>query len=137
MCCLKNISFFSLTEKEQILYDALAISIIRDKCNMTFPIECLCEFIKDKESLTKLDSPFFVRRERTYIDLSRCSESIKDVYIEYRDLLSEKDSADNIGSSEITQNDIDFYRYLSDKVGELVDDYPLEDDCDFDFFRGD
>lgn len=136
MWCLKNVGFFSLTEKEQILYDALAISIIRDKCNMTFPIECLREFIKDKESLAKLDSPFFVRRERTYIDLSRCSERIKDVYIEYRDLLSEKDSTDNKGSSEITQKDIEFYRYLSDKVEEfLVDEeYDLLDNYDFDLF---
>lgn len=137
MWCLKNVGFFFLTEKEQILYDALAISIIRDKCNMTFPIEGLREFIKDKESLAKLDSPFINKREKTYIDLSRCSERMKDVYIEYRDLLSEKDSTDNIGTSKITKSDIDFYKYLTDKVEDLVVDEEcdsLEDNYDFDYF---
>lgn len=135
MWCLKNVGFFSLTEKEQILYDALAISIIRDKCNMTFPIEGLREFIKDKESLAKLDSPFINGREKTYIDLSRCSERMKDVYIEYKDLLSDNNGTD-FGSSKITESDINFYKYLKDKVEDLVvdEEYDLLENYDFDLF---
>ena len=58
MWCLENISNFQLTDEEQTFYDALAISIMRDKVAMTFPIEKLANYVKDEQSLRELKSPF-------------------------------------------------------------------------------
>ena len=57
MWCLKNVRGFHLTNEEQIVYDAMAISIKRDGCEMTFPIEEMIQFVSDKEALKQLYSP--------------------------------------------------------------------------------
>ena len=58
--CLTNLKWFNLNEEEQALYDAMAITIIRDKPDVVYPREALVPFIKDKDSLQNLKSPFYL-----------------------------------------------------------------------------
>ena len=92
MWCLNNVKQFYLTEEEQTLYDALAISIIRDKVPMTFPIEGLKDFIKDTKALENLESPFINTSSNTYLNLEEASQKLKEVYSKYRHILTPKSS---------------------------------------------
>lgn len=79
MWCLKNVNSFYLNEEEQDLYDAVAISVIRDDLYKTFPLEGLKEFIKDKKSLEKLDSPVMNDEKGSY--LSYPHKTISDIFL--------------------------------------------------------
>ena len=92
MWCLNNVKQFYLTEEEQTLYDALAISIIRDKVPMTFPIEGLKDFIKDTKALENLESPFINTSSNTYLNLEEASQKLKEVYSKSRHILTPKSS---------------------------------------------
>ena len=84
MWCLNNVKQFYLTEEEQTLYDALAISIIRDKVPMTFPIEGLKDFIKDTKALENLESPFINTSSNTYLNLEEASQKLKEVHLKIK-----------------------------------------------------
>lgn len=92
MWCLNNVKQFYLTEEEQTLYDALAISIIRDKVPMTFPIEGLKDFIKDSKALENLESPFINTSNNTYLNLEESSQKLKEVHSKYKHILTPKTS---------------------------------------------
>lgn len=58
MWCFENISWFKLTDEEQSLYDAVAIMIKKEGLQMTFPVELMYKYIKDKEAFERLETPF-------------------------------------------------------------------------------
>ena len=58
MWCLSNISNFELTEEEQSVYDAIAISILKYGINMVFPVDEMASYIKNKKALEDLETPF-------------------------------------------------------------------------------
>lgn len=60
MWCLENIKWFTLTEEEQELYDAIAIMVKRDNIETTFPKEPLYKHIKNTLALKQLRTPFFM-----------------------------------------------------------------------------
>ena len=57
MWCFENLKWFKLNETEQKYYDYLAIAIKKYKMPMTFPIDIMLNHVKDKESLSKLETP--------------------------------------------------------------------------------
>lgn len=63
MWCLENISWFKLTDEEQALYDAIAIMYKKESAPMTFPVELMYKHIKNRETLDKLKTPFFLNGE--------------------------------------------------------------------------
>lgn len=60
MWCFENISNFNLNEEEQSLYDAIAIMIQKYNIKMTFPTETMLKYVKDKDNLKALNTPFFI-----------------------------------------------------------------------------
>lgn len=58
MWCFENISWFKLTDEEQAIYDAIAIMIKKYDMQMTFPVELMYKYIKNREAFEKLDTPF-------------------------------------------------------------------------------
>ncbi|RGV56508.1 hypothetical protein [Bacteroides fragilis] len=67
MWCFENISWFKLTDEEQALYDAVAIMIKRDNLEMTFPTEIMYKYIKDREALRDLKTPFICNGDFTSV----------------------------------------------------------------------
>ena len=61
MWCLNNLSWFSLTDEEQAVYDAMAIALVKDDIQMVFPREDMVAHIKDKEALKELRTPFYIQ----------------------------------------------------------------------------
>lgn len=92
MWCLNNLKTFRLTDEEQILYDAVAISLLRIKKPMQFPIENLKPFIKDKDSLEKLNSPFvcFKDNNKFGFDYLKADDELRKVVKKYEDILKKK-----------------------------------------------
>lgn len=121
MWCLNNIKSFYLTDEEQMLYDAIAIGIIRDKLPMTFPIEGLKDFIKDKESLKKLDSPVVNAETGPYVELSHCNKALTDIFLTCEDL-----------TKRIVKNSpimgADSYEALAQEVSNLIEESDSIDD---------
>ena len=60
MWCLDNVSWFSLDEEEQRIYDYVAIAVMKSRCEWTFLADKLARHIKDKEALKKGYTPFSV-----------------------------------------------------------------------------
>lgn len=58
MWCFENIKQFRLTDEEQAIYDAVAIMIKKEGCQMTFPTELMYKHVKDREALEQLRTPF-------------------------------------------------------------------------------
>ncbi|MEQ3235781.1 hypothetical protein [Bacteroides cellulosilyticus] len=58
MWCFENLQWFKLTDEEQELYDAIAISIRKYDCQMTFPVELMYKYIKNREAFERLETPF-------------------------------------------------------------------------------
>ena len=52
MWCLEHIEWFSLTDEEQAIYDALAIMIKKEHIEMTFPTDILYKHIKNQNLRT-------------------------------------------------------------------------------------
>lgn len=92
MWSLNNISSFYLTDEEQCLYDAVAISILRDKKPMTFPIENLRPFIKDKDFLEKLISPFVTIKDSNVFayDYYKATDELRKVVFKYENILEKR-----------------------------------------------
>lgn len=65
MWCIKNISWFSLTEEEQAIYDALAITNAKYKIQFPFSEEDMLSCVKNKDALQKLDTPFIISHNGT------------------------------------------------------------------------
>jgi len=61
MWCLSNCTWFSLTEEEQAIYDAVAIANIKYGIKMVFSDESMLAFVKDKKKLDNRETPFIVR----------------------------------------------------------------------------
>lgn len=59
MWCFENLQWFSLTDEEQAIYDAIAIMIKKDGCQMTFSVELMYKHIKNREAFERLETPFF------------------------------------------------------------------------------
>lgn len=57
MWCLSNLKWFKLTDEEQAVYDAVAISIIKYNIKMVFPINEMLLYVKDKIALEKKETP--------------------------------------------------------------------------------
>lgn len=131
MWCLNNIKFFHLTEEEQILYDIFAISIIRDNLRMTFPIEDLKDHIKDKKSLEELNSPIVNKGTNAYINLSRCSNIVRDIYSKYKDIIKEGDEIEK--GKYLAISFADTVKFLNHEVEKLEEFYPVDDNTEFDF----
>lgn len=55
--CLDNTKNFKLNDIEQKYYDWTAIGIIKYNLPMTFPVDLMCEYVKDKDSLKSLNTP--------------------------------------------------------------------------------
>lgn len=126
MWCLNNINSFYLTEEEQMLYDAISIGIIRDNLPMIFPIEGLKDFIKDKESLEKLDSPVVNAERGSYVELSRCNKMFTDIFLICEDL-----------TKKIVKNspimDVDSYSYFAQEVSNILEECSTDDNTDYYF----
>lgn len=65
MWCIKNLPWFSLTEEEQAIYDALAIANVKYKIQFPFSEEDMLSCVANKDALRKLDTPFIVSRSGT------------------------------------------------------------------------
>ena len=61
--CLGNLEWFKLNADEQALYDAVAIANIKYEIDLVFPVRELAKFIVDKDSYSKLDTPFIISRD--------------------------------------------------------------------------
>ena len=61
--CLGNLTWFKLNDDEQALYDAVAIANIKYEIDLVFPVRELAKFIVDKDSYSKLDTPFIISRD--------------------------------------------------------------------------
>lgn len=124
MWCLNNIKSFHLTYEEQIIYDAFAISIIKGKLNMTFPINDLKVHIKDKDSLDKLESPIFHEKDgKGYFVRSKAKEDVRDVVLKYLPLLKETEELLKEKEEYITPiSDADALESINKQV-EWCEDY--------------
>ena len=60
---LSNLDLFKLNADEQALYDAVAIANIKYEIDLVFLVRELAKFIVDKESYSKLDTPFIISRD--------------------------------------------------------------------------
>lgn len=60
MWCFENLQWFELTEEELALYDAIAIMIKKEGCNMTFPVSDMYKHVKNREAFERLETPFFL-----------------------------------------------------------------------------
>lgn len=58
MWCFENLQWFKLTDEEQSLYDAIAISIRKYDYQMTFPVELMYKHINNREAFERLETPF-------------------------------------------------------------------------------
>lgn len=56
--CFENIKGFRLSDEEQSIYDAVAIMIRKEGCQMTFPTEPMYKYVRDKKALELLKTPF-------------------------------------------------------------------------------
>lgn len=127
MWALNNVNSFYLTEEEQMLYDAIAIGIIRDNLPMTFPIEGLKDFIKDKTSLEKLNSPVVNTETSSYVKLSCCNKTLTDIFLICEDLTN-----NIVKTSPII--DVDSYSYFAQEVSSLLEECdPTGDNTDYYF----
>lgn len=70
MWCFENISWFKLTDEEQAIYDAVAIMIKKESCQMTFPVELMYKHVKNSEAFERLETPFTCFNEYTCIKKS-------------------------------------------------------------------
>lgn len=57
MWCFDNIKNFKLNDIEQKYYDWTAIGIMKYNLSMTFPVNLMCEYVKDKDNLKSLNTP--------------------------------------------------------------------------------
>ena len=115
--CLSNLKWFKLNNEEQALYDALAIANIKYNIDLVFPVNCLSEYISDKESLKRCITPFLITKD----GIIRYFTQDEDNPI-IRSILKYKD--DNIRSERLTTfNMADMTKYLF----EPIDDEPLDD----------
>lgn len=57
MWCLDNIKNFKLNDIEQKYYDWTAIGIMKYNLPMTFPVDLMCKYVKDKNNLNLLNTP--------------------------------------------------------------------------------
>lgn len=65
MWCIKNIPWFTLTEEEQAIYDALAIANVKYNIQFPFSKEDMLSCVANKEALRKLDTPFIMSHSGT------------------------------------------------------------------------
>lgn len=84
MWCLDNLNWFKLTEDEQELYDAIATAIIKDDIKMTFPVDKMVTFIKNKEAFDKKETPFTLDNKGNIWPVDNDSTIVKGV-LKYRD----------------------------------------------------
>ena len=76
--CLSNLEWFKLNADEQALYDAVAIANIKYEIDLVFPVRELAKFIVDKESYSKLDTPFIISRDGVLLDVNvSCIEFLR------------------------------------------------------------
>lgn len=61
MWCFENINGFYLNDEEQMVYDACAICIKKYNVEMAFPVELMYKYVKNREALDNLDTPFIDR----------------------------------------------------------------------------
>ena len=61
--CLSNFNWFKLNADEQALYDAVAIANIKHEIDLVFLVRELAKFIVDKDSYSKLETPFIISRD--------------------------------------------------------------------------
>jgi len=83
MWCINNVKYFKLDEKEQELFDYMAIAMLKYKPAMTFPIEDLRPLIKNAEALEKMDTPFILHNGSTQI--SKEHPLYKEILCNYRE----------------------------------------------------
>ena len=60
---MSNLEWFKLNADEQALYDAVAIANIKYEIDLVFPVRELAKFIVDKDSYSKLETPFIISRD--------------------------------------------------------------------------
>lgn len=83
MWCLENIKQFRLTDEEQAIYDAVAIMIRKENCQMTFPTEAMYRHVKDKKSLELLRTPLTCINGYTFFKKSDRDNPIYESVKEY------------------------------------------------------
>jgi len=87
MWCLNNVKHFVLNDKEQELFDYMAIAILKYKPSMLFPIKDLQQHIKNTEALENLDTPFILHNGNTQI--SKEHPLYKEILCDYREFNNE------------------------------------------------
>ena len=123
MWCLKNVRGFRLTNEEQIVYDAMAISIKRDGCEMTFPIDEMINFVSDKDALKELYSPIQTTGKHFYVVPN--PDKIKERIIDLAYKLC--------GWKELTGDELNLLNAFANKELKPEKEYPSDVIFDFDF----
>lgn len=67
MWCLENIDWFKLNEVEQKFYDWEAIAIKKYGKRMIFPEETMYKYVKDKDALKRLETPYQFIGDQPYL----------------------------------------------------------------------
>ena len=99
MWCFENIGWFKLTDEEQAIYDAVAIMIKKEGCQMTFPVGLMYKHVKDREAFERLETPFSCLGGYTCIKKSDRDNSICKSIEKYktpRIILSERSSSGSL-----------------------------------------
>lgn len=77
MWCMSNLNWFTLTEEEQKLYDALAIANVKYNIKMVFPNESMLAHVKDKDKLQRQETPFIVKGDgQIQVDMAQINDPV-------------------------------------------------------------
>lgn len=119
MWCLDNISWFSLTDEEQRLYDYISIAAMKSRCRFTFPVEGLAKHIRDREALERKYTPFEISEN----GIVSCSADFESPLVSKRVPRGSSGLYDLLSDMALTLNKFDRYEAMDE-----YDEYLCEGD---------